>query len=120
MSTQYELSKLLKPVTDMQKDLKKGIVSESKPIREGMKHLPKAIAFPQFPSITAYDNDGEEEVDVFVGNIAEQYLRKFASASKSLSITNTILLLAPVLITVVISEVVSSRKTCSYILARAT
>ena len=81
MSTQYELSKLFKPVTDMQKDLKEGLVSELKPIREGMKNLPKAITFPQFPSITAYDDDGEEEEDVFIGDIADQYLRKFATVS---------------------------------------
>ena len=37
LSTQYKLSKLFKPVTDMQKDLKEGLVSELKPIREGMK-----------------------------------------------------------------------------------
>ena len=37
LSTQYELSKLFKLVTEMQKDLKKGLVSELKPIREGMK-----------------------------------------------------------------------------------
>ena len=43
-----------------------------------MKNLPKV--FPQFPFITAHDDDGEEEVEVFIGNIAEQYLRKFASA----------------------------------------
>ena len=36
-----------------------------------MKNLPKAITLPQFPSITAND-DGEEEVDVFIGDIAEQ------------------------------------------------
>ena len=67
----------------MQKDLKEGLVSELKPIREGMKNLPKAIIFSQFPSITAYDDDdGEEEEDVFIGDIAEQYfLRKFAAAS---------------------------------------
>ena len=67
----------------MQKDLKEGHVSELKPIREGMKHLPKAVTFPQFPSITAYDDDddGEEEEDVFIGDIAEQYLRKFATMS---------------------------------------
>ena len=40
LSTQYELSKLFKPVTDMQTDLQEGLVSELKPIREGMKHLP--------------------------------------------------------------------------------
>ena len=65
----------------MQQDLKEGRVSEPKPIRESMKNLPKAVTFPQFPSITADDDDGEEEVDVFVGDIAEQYLRKFASRS---------------------------------------
>ena len=44
------------------------------------ENLPKAITFPQFPSITAYDDDddGEEEEDVFIGDIAEEYLRKFA------------------------------------------
>ena len=47
-----------------------------------MKNLPKAITFPQFPSITAYDgDDGEEEEDVFIWDIAEQYLRKFATLS---------------------------------------
>ena len=39
LSTQYELSKLFKPVTDMQKDLK-GLVSELQPIREGLKNFP--------------------------------------------------------------------------------
>ena len=46
-----------------------------------MKNLQKAITFPQYPSITAYDDDGEEEEDVFIGDIAEQYLRQFASKS---------------------------------------
>ena len=66
----------------MQKDLKEGLVSELKPIREGMKNLPKAITFPQFQSITAYDDDDdEEEEDVFIGDIAEEYLQKFATVS---------------------------------------
>ena len=65
----------------MQKDLKEGLVSELKQIREGMKNLPKAITFQQFPYIKAYDYDGEEEEDVCVGDISEQYLRKFASKS---------------------------------------
>ena len=46
-----------------------------------MKNLPKAITFPQFPSITAYADDGEEDEDVFIEDIAEPYLRKFASTS---------------------------------------
>ena len=81
LSTQYEPSKFFKTVTNMQIDLKEGLVSELKPIREGMKNLPKSIAFLQYPSITAYDD--EEEVDVFIGYIAVQYLRKFASVSST-------------------------------------
>ena len=68
----------------MQKDLKEGLVSELKPIREGMKQLPKAVTFRQYPSITAYDDDDdgeEEEWKAVIGNITEQYLRKFASTS---------------------------------------
>ena len=53
-----------------------------KPIREGMKYLPKAITFPQFPSITAYyDDDDKEEEDIFIGDIAEEYFRMFATVS---------------------------------------
>ena len=48
-----------------------------KPIRDGMNNLSKAITFPQVPSLTAYSDDGEEGVAI-VGDIAEQYLRKFA------------------------------------------
>ena len=47
---------VFKPVTDLQKDLKEGLVSELKPIREGIKNLAKAVTCPQFPSITAYDD----------------------------------------------------------------
>ena len=66
----------------MQKDLKEGPVSELKPIREEMKNVSKAITFPQFLSTTAYDDDDdEEEEDVFIGDIAEEYLRKFATVS---------------------------------------
>ena len=47
-----------------------------------MKNLPKDIIFSQFLSITANDDDdGEEEEDVFIRDIAEQYLRKFATES---------------------------------------
>ena len=46
LNTQYVLSKLFKSVTDMQKKLKEGLVSEIKPIRGGMKKSPKDITFP--------------------------------------------------------------------------
>ena len=74
LSTKYELTKLFKPVTDMQKDLKEGLVSEIKPIREGIKNLPKAITFSKFQTITAYDDDGEEGEAIIPDN-AKQYLR---------------------------------------------
>ena len=61
LSTQHELSKLFKPVTDMQQDLKEGLVSELKPNRERMKNLPKVITFPQFPSEAAYVDDDDSE-----------------------------------------------------------
>ena len=60
----------------MKKDLKEGLVSELNPIREGMKNLPKAITFPQFPSTIAYSDDGD-----VIRDIAQQYLPKFASKS---------------------------------------
>ena len=48
VNTQYELSMLFKSVTDMKQYLKEGLVSELKPIREGMKNLPKTITFLHF------------------------------------------------------------------------
>ena len=46
-----------------------------------MQNLPRAITFQQIPSVTVYDDDDEEEEDEVIGDIAEQYLRKFASVS---------------------------------------
>ena len=81
LSTQYELSKLFKPVANMQKDLKEGIVSELKPIREGMKNVQKAITFPQYQSIKSIIMMMVKKRDVIIGDIVEQYLRKFATVS---------------------------------------
>ena len=52
-----------------------------KPIREGMKNLPKAITFLQFPFITTYCDHSEEEGNAIIADIAEQFLRKFVSTS---------------------------------------
>ena len=41
-STQHELSKLFKPVTDMQKDIKEGLVSELKPIWRRIEKFTKS------------------------------------------------------------------------------
>ena len=59
VSTQYEYAKVTS--YGHAKRFKIRPLSELKPIREGMKNLPKATTFPQFPSITAYDDGGEEE-----------------------------------------------------------
>ena len=79
-STQYELSKLFKPITDTKKKLKENIVSEMKPIREVIQ---KAITFPQFPSILAQEDsdDDDDQGTMHIGDIAEKYLRQFASTS---------------------------------------
>ena len=55
----------------MQNDLKEGLISALRSIREGMKNLPKVITFPHLPTITANDDDGQEEEDAVMGDIAE-------------------------------------------------
>ena len=49
----------------------------------GVQTCALPISFTQFPSLTAYDDDddGEEEGDVFIRDIAEEYLLKFATVS---------------------------------------
>ncbi len=77
-----ELTKQFKPITDVQKDLTKSIISEIKPIREGIQDLPKAISYPQqVPSILEglEFSDQEEDKHEMIGNIAASYLRKFAT-----------------------------------------
>ena len=65
--------KALQPSYGHATNLKEGLVSELKPMREGMKTLSKSITFPQLPSITAYNDDVEEGEDVFIEDIAQQY-----------------------------------------------
>ena len=43
------------------KRIKRRFYKRNKPIREGMNNLPKATTLSQFPSMTAYDEDDEEE-----------------------------------------------------------
>ena len=42
ISAQRELSKLFKPITETQKDIKESLVSELRPIKESLKELPAA------------------------------------------------------------------------------
>ena len=78
-STQHELTKLFKPVTDMQTDLKEGIVSELKSIREGMKKFTKGY---NISTISVY-NSLWWWWRRRRGDIAEEYLRKFATVSSA-------------------------------------
>ena len=61
ISAQRELSKLFKPITETQKDIKESLVSELRPIKESLKELPAA---PQLQTIAAPPEDEDEEEGV--------------------------------------------------------
>ena len=80
ISAQRELSKLFKPITETQKDIKESLVSELRPIKESLKELPAAITFPQLQAIAAPPEDEDEEEGVIhVGKIAHKYLSDYAA-----------------------------------------
>ena len=58
ISAQRELSKLFKPITETQKDIKESLVSELRPIKESLKELPAA---PQLQAVAAPPEDEDEE-----------------------------------------------------------
>ena len=71
ISAQRELSKLFKPITETQKDIK-----------ESLKKLPAAITFPQLQAIAAPPEDedeDEEEAVMHMGKIAHKYLSDYAA-----------------------------------------
>ena len=77
ISAQRELSKLFKPITETQKDIKESLVSELRPIKESLKELPAA---PQLQAIAAPPEDEDEEEGVMqVGKIAHKYLSDYAA-----------------------------------------
>jgi len=73
------MSKLLKPITEAQRDVKESLIGERRLVKE---KLP-AITFPQLQAIAAppeIDEDDDEDEDVIrVGKIAHQYLSEYAS-----------------------------------------
>jgi len=79
ISAQRELSKLFKPITETQKDIKESLVSELRPIKESLKELPAAITFPQLQAIAAPPEDEDEEGVMQVGKIANKYLSDYAA-----------------------------------------
>ena len=83
IETQRDLAKLFKPVTETQKTTAKEITGELKPIKEGIENLPQAITFPTYPSIQAFEELIEGEDTQYIGDIASEYLRKFARKNEA-------------------------------------
>ena len=79
LELQTNLSKFFKPITETQKATSRDITEELKPIKEGIENLPQAITFPAYPSIQAYENPLEGEHTQYIREVAEKYLRKFAT-----------------------------------------
>ena len=80
---QTGLSKLFKPITETQKATTKEITEELKPIKEGIENLPQAITFPAYRSIQALQKPLAGEDTQFIGEVAEKYLRKFATKDEA-------------------------------------
>ena len=80
---QTDLSKFFKPITETQKATAREITEKLKPIKEGIKNLPQAITFPTYPSIQAFEEPLEGEDTQFIGEVAEKYLRKFATKDEA-------------------------------------
>lgn len=94
---QRELTKLYKPITDSQS----GLYSQLSAIKEAsdkastaLRALPstlstqlKAITFPQYPSIEAYQEPIESIRTLELGDLATKYLQQYASNKKAVDIT---------------------------------
>ena len=74
---------MFKPITETQKATAREITEELKPIKEGIENLPQAITFPAYPSIQASKEPLEGEGTQYIGDLAEKYLRKFATKSEA-------------------------------------
>ena len=80
---QTDLSKIFKPITETQKATSIEITEGLKPIKEGIENLPQAITFPACPSIQASEKPLEGEDIQYIGEVAEKYLRKFATKGEA-------------------------------------
>jgi hypothetical protein len=90
---QRDLTKLYKPITDSQAGLAtqlSAIQAATNDNTTALKALPsslKAITFPQYPSIEAYEDPVESVRTLELGDIATEYLQKYASNKKSVDTT---------------------------------
>ena len=80
---QTDLSKFFKPITETQKATAREITEELKPIKAGIENLPQAITFPAYPSIQAFEKPLKGEDTQYIGEVAEKYLRKFATKGEA-------------------------------------
>ena len=69
---QTDLSKLFKPITEMQIGTSREITEGLKPIKEGIENLPQAITFPAYPAIQASEKPLEGEDTQYIGNVARK------------------------------------------------
>ena len=72
-----------KPINETQKATTREITEGLKPIKEGIKNLPQAITFPAYPSIQVSEKLLGGEDTQFIGEVAEKYLRKFATKGEA-------------------------------------
>ena len=92
---QRELTKIYKPIIDTQSGIAKelGSIKENTTATvDALKALPappslKAIQFPQYPSIEAYEDPVEDVRTLELGEIATAYLQQYASNKKSTDTT---------------------------------
>ena len=80
---QTDFSKFFKPITETQKATTREITEGLKPIKEGIDNLPQAIAFPAFLFIQAFEKPSEAQDTQYIEEVAEKYLRQFASKSEA-------------------------------------
>ena len=76
---QTDLSTFFKPITETQKATAREITEELKPIKKGTE----AITFPAYPSIQAFEKPLEGEETQYIGEVAEKYLKTFATKSEA-------------------------------------
>ena len=79
INIQRDMSKIFKPITEAQKSVTESLLGELKPIRENLKELPKALTFPQLQAIMPDEGEDLDTSALYLGEIAERYLRHFAS-----------------------------------------
>ena len=91
---QRELTKLYRPIVDSQSTVSKELLSTMKENSSALKALPgsissslKAIQFPQYPSIEAYDDPVEDVKTLELGDIAVKYLKQYAADKRLVDTT---------------------------------